>query len=83
MAAKLLYFEMSLTNSNMAEEGYTLTNTLLPYLNRCFDYSFLAPKMNFILNIFLNSLALHIKDTRLEVGTGFALFGIKINPTLV
>jgi hypothetical protein len=42
VAAILLNIEISLVNPNFMEEGNTLSETLLPFINLVTDYSFLA-----------------------------------------
>lgn len=63
------------------DEGNTLSDTLLPFLNKVYDYSFLQEKDHFIASRFLNSLVRHIIDTRVRVGMGFMLFGLKLDPS--
>ena len=63
------------------EEGNTLSQTLLPYLNRVDDYQFLNDSTLFIANRFLNSLTQHIIDTGLKVGNGFIIFALKLDPS--
>jgi hypothetical protein len=56
MAAILLNIEMSLTCANLSEEGYTLSKTLLPYLNVCNNFSFIKEESTYIVTRFMNSL---------------------------
>ena len=79
-AAILLNIEVSLINIAYHDEGNTLSYTLLPFLNKVTDYSFLHEKSNFILNRFLNSLTRHIVDVGMEVEVGFMLFALKYDP---
>jgi hypothetical protein len=83
MAAILLNIEITLVNTNMSEEGNTLTYTLLPYLNECTDYSFLHPHSHYIVGKYLESLSRNIKDTNMEVAKGFMVIGLQMNPTLL
>jgi len=77
----LLNIEISLVNDNFMEEGNTLSETLLPFLNQVSDYSFLTSKTHFIAQRFLNSLSRHLIDIKGKVESGFMLFAIKIDPT--
>jgi hypothetical protein len=82
-AAILLNLQISLSNQQLHEEGVTLSRTLLPYLNKVTDYSFLVAETQFIMNRFLNSLVRHICDTRGRVGQGFMLFCLHVNPFVI
>ncbi len=56
---------------------------MLPYINETTDYKFLTKKSDFIVSRFMNSLAQHIKDNSSQVGIGFMILALKINPILV
>jgi hypothetical protein len=60
----MINLEISLVHQAYMEESGTLSRTLLPYVNKVTDYSFLGPECNFIAARFLSSLAMHITDTR-------------------
>ena len=62
------------------EEGVTLSSTLLPYLNKVQDYSFITADTFFIHGRFLASLVTHIVDTEGMVKAGFVLYGLHLNP---
>ena len=79
-AAILLNIEVSLINATYHDEGTTLSYTLLPFLNKVTDYSFLPETSNFILTRFLNSLTRHIIDAGIEVEVGFMHFALKYDP---
>ena len=76
-AAILLNIEVSLINATYHDEGNTLSYTLLPFLNKVTDYSFLHEKSNFILTRFLNSLTKHVADAGIEVDVGLMLFALR------
>jgi hypothetical protein len=82
-AAILINLQISLSNEQLQEEGVTLSRTLLPFLDKVTDYSFLGPDTHFIMNRFLNSLITHICDTRGRVTIGFMLFALHLNPFAV
>ena len=83
MAAILLNIEMAHVNDHIMEEGNTLSQTLLPYINGVTDFSFLCKDSDFYLCRFLAALTCHIKDTQKEVGVGFMILALKMNPTLI
>ena len=62
------------------EEGGTLARTLLPYINRITDFTFLTPDTHFIGGRFLNSLVIHVRDTTEAIGVGFVLYALHLNP---
>jgi len=62
------------------EEGGTLARTLLPYINRITDFTFLTPDTHFIGGRFLNSLVIHARDSTDAIGVGFVLFALHLNP---
>ena len=47
------------------------------------DYSFLGQESVFICTRFLIALIRHVCDMRETVGTGFVLFGVHLNPSLL
>lgn len=57
--------------------------TLLPFINLCLDYSFLTNESNFIINRFLHSLTLNIKDVNMEVDIGYMVLALEYNPSLI
>jgi hypothetical protein len=61
----------------------TLSQTLLPYINKCDDYSFIRDKDSFTVTRFLESLVNYLKDTEGGVSKGFMLFGIKVSPRMI
>ena len=63
------------------EEGNTLSQTLLPYLNKITDYSFLQSTDSFICSRFLSSLIRHLIDTKGGVDIGFMLFAMRVDPS--
>lgn len=83
MAAILLNFEIGKANANFIEEGYILSLTLLPHLNKVWDYGFLGDDLSNLVSRYIASLILHIKDTKLEVEKGFMLFVMRFNPSLL
>lgn len=83
MAAILLNFEIGKANANFIEEGYILSLTLLPHLNKVWDYGFLGDDLSNLVSRYTASLILHIKDTKLEVEKGFMLFVMRFNPSLL
>jgi hypothetical protein len=62
------------------EESGTLSDTLLPYINKVTDFSFLEDDMHFTAGRFLDSLTTHFSDMEESVSCGFVLFALKINP---
>lgn len=56
MAAILINIQISLVNTNLQEESYTLSRTLLPYINKCSSFTFLPEESHYIMGRFLNSL---------------------------
>lgn len=83
MAAIILNLEIGKVNTKFIEEGYILSLTLLPYLNQVWDYGFLGDDHSNLVNQYIASLILHIKDTKQEVQKGFMLFVIKHDPSLL
>ena len=79
MGAILLNTKISLSSSNLMEQGNTLSMTLLPYIHLCSDFSFLRDDLHFVHEQFLQALIQHIQDTQMEVGRGFILFSLKVN----
>jgi hypothetical protein len=65
MAAILINIEISLVNEQFMDQGKTLSDTLLPYINNTSDFAFLTSKSDFIVGRFLNALIQHIKDSQL------------------
>jgi hypothetical protein len=80
IAAILINIQLQLPNPNYCEEGATLALTLLPFLNKVDDYSFLDKEASFIASRFLASLVRHITDTHADVEVGFMTFGLKYDP---
>ena len=70
-------------NESLNEEGNTLSYTLLPYIEQCTDFSFLSEDSSFMVNRYLKSLVLNIKDAGLKVGKGFMILVLKMNPSLL
>ncbi len=70
-------------NESLSEEGNTLSYTLLPYIEQCTDFSFLSEDSSFMVNRYLKSLVLNIKDAGLKVGKGFMILVLKMNPSLL
>ena len=56
---------------------------MLPYINETTDYNFLTKNSDFIIGWFMNSLAQHIKDNSCQVGIGFMILALKLNPILI
>lgn len=56
MAAILLNFEIGKVNFNFIEQGWMLSWTLLPYLNKTLDYTFMAEETAPLVNQYLTSL---------------------------
>ena len=83
MAAILLNIEITLVNESLSEEGNTLSYTLLPYIDQCTDFSFLSEDSSFMVNRYLRSLVLNIKDADMTVGKGFMILALKMNPSLL
>ena len=65
------------------EEGVTLGRTLLPYLNKVRDYSFVTSDSFFIHGRFLASLVTNIVDNETTIEAGFVLYGMHINPRIL
>ena len=82
-AAIMVNFEISLANQTYMEESATLSVTLLPYINKVTDFSFLVEETHFIAGRFLNSLVLHITDLNESVTFGFILFAMYMNPRVL
>lgn len=83
MASVLLNIRICLASPNLMDQGNTLSMTLLPYVELCLDFSPLKDDWHFVLNQVLQSLTLHIQDTKMDVGPGFMAFGLKVNPRLL
>ena len=79
-AAVMLHIQICLVYESFMDEGGLLSRTLLPSIEKVTDFKFLMEEDNFIASRFLVSLALHIKDTESNIGTGFVLFAMHINP---
>ena len=54
---------------------------MLPYLNQVTDYSFLTDESTFIMSRFLKSLSNHVVDIKGDVGVGYILCALKIDPS--
>ena len=63
MAAVLLNIELGKENVSFIEQSHTLSYTLLPYLNKITDYSFISDEVTPVVIPLLSSLILHLKDT--------------------
>ena len=79
-SAVMINLEISLVHQGYMEESATLSRTLLPYINKVTDYSFLGPESHFIAGRFLASLVTHVKDTHSVVECGLVLFALHLNP---
>jgi len=79
-AAILINLQISLTNSQLTEEGGTLSQTLMPFVDRVTDYSFIPADASHIMCRFLQSLIRHVADAQDTVGTGFILFALRYSP---
>lgn len=64
----LLHLEISLTNPQLIDASGTLSETLIPLVNRVASFDFLPEDSRFIFGRFLNSMMLHHKDTNQPVG---------------
>lgn len=82
-AAVMISIQISLVHRAYMEEGGTLARTLLPYINRVTDFTFLTQDTHFISGRFLNSLVIHVRDTKESIGVGFVLFALHLNPRLL
>lgn len=63
LLAILINIEISLTNENYTEESSTLSETLLPYINKTEDFSFLSDESSYTMSRFIKALTNHIIDT--------------------
>ena len=79
-AAVMLNLEISLTCPAYMEQSATLSVTLLPYISKVMDFSFLVEDTHFIAGRFLAALSTHLSDMRGTLTTGFVLFALHLNP---
>ena len=56
MAAVMLNVELGRVNTTFIEQGNTLSHTLLPYLNKLRDFSFIPGELDSLMTVFLSSL---------------------------
>ena len=56
MAAVLLNIKLGISNASYMEQGNTLSHTLLPYINKLRDFSFIPNDLDSVMNSFLVSL---------------------------
>lgn len=75
----MINIKISLVNNDYMDEGNTLSYTLLPYLNKVEDYSFLLSDSNYTMSRFIKSLTTHIFDTECEVDKGFMICSLKFD----
>lgn len=59
------------------EEGGTLSETMLPFLNKVDNYDFLEDESTYIMSKFVRSLTDHIIDIESKVEKGFILCSLK------
>lgn len=62
-------------------ESNTLQETLLPFINKVTDYSFLNNDHHYIMASFIESLSEHIIDNQSQIEQGFIIASIKFEST--
>lgn len=55
----------------------------MPAISAVSDFSFLDSDCQFIMSRFLNSMVRHITDHKSPVTSGFMLFSLKVNPSVI
>lgn len=83
MTAVLINFIISDEVETLKDEGATLGQTLLPYLNRCLTFQFINSKHTNTALSFIQSLATYIRDTNKAIDRGLASFILTYNPEIL